>query len=252
MSPFLRSLSVAALAFGLFIPDFCPPGHAAPLEEPSLRLKKSATKGITRVALTLDACGGAIDNRILDALINERISATIFVTSRWLKRNAEAFARMRAHPDLFEIENHGARHIPAIDAPMRIYGIQAAGSPAAVAREITMGVDAIALAEGGQARWFRGATARYSTTAIAQINDLGYRIAGYSLNGDDGARLSAKEAEKRIAAAQDGDVIIAHINQPARKAGAGVVKGILELKARGVVFIRLEDDDDKEEAEKAE
>ena len=44
-----------------------------------------------------------------------------------------------------------------------------------------------------------------------------------------------------VAAAKDGDVIIAHINQPSRPAGAGVVQGILKLKENGFSFVRLDD-----------
>lgn len=36
-------------------------------------------------------------------------------------------------------------------------------------------------------------------------------------------------------------MIIAHINQPAHAAGDGVVKGILDLKAKGYTFVRLEE-----------
>jgi peptidoglycan/xylan/chitin deacetylase (PgdA/CDA1 family) len=217
---------------------------AATLLEPSLHLKRSTAAGETRVALTLDACGGRTDNRILTALVDNNIPATIFVTGLWLKRNKVAFAIMRAHPDLFEIENHGARHIPAVDAPMRIYGIKAAGSPQAVHAEVEAGAAAIAKAGGPAPRWFRGATAKYSATSIKEIEGLGFRVAGYSINADGGSLLSANTTEKRVAAARDGDVIIAHINQPSHGAGAGLVKGLLDLKARGVRFVRLQDADE--------
>src|SRR5882672_3184609 len=61
--------------------------HAAPLVEPTLHIKPAAS-GTGRVALTLDACGGQTDARILSALVENKIPATIFVTGIWLKRNA--------------------------------------------------------------------------------------------------------------------------------------------------------------------
>ena len=70
---------------------------------------------------------------------------------------------------------------------------------------------------------------------------MGFEVAGYSVNGDGGSLLGAKETERRFASAQDGDVVISHINQPTHAAGEGVVKGILALKARGVQFVRLQD-----------
>jgi peptidoglycan/xylan/chitin deacetylase (PgdA/CDA1 family) len=146
-----------------------------------------------------------------------------------------------AHPDLFDIENHGENHVPAIDLPVSVYGIAAAGSSEAVAQEVNGGKNAIIAATGNSPRWFRGATAKYTTSSMAEINRLGERVAGYSINGDGGSLLGASVAAKRIASAGDGDVIIAHINQPTHEAGEGVARGLKALKARGVVFVRLSD-----------
>ena len=77
---------------------------------------------------------------------------------------------------------------------------------------------------------------------------MGYRIAGYSLNGDGGSLLGAREAARRIAHAKDGDVIIAHMNQPGHAAGAGVAEGILALKKRGFEFALLRDAAEPEDA----
>ncbi len=221
-----------------------PAAHAAPaLVEPDLHLPGNpAGKGQPpRVALTLDACSGATDMRILGTLIENRIPATIFVTARWLKRNGLVVEVMKAHPDLFEIEDHGAMHVPPIDIKVSVYGLAAAGSSAAVAAEVEGGAAAIKAHGLAAPRWFRGATAKYTHTSMSQIREMGYRIAGYSVNGDGGSLLGAAMAEKRIRNARDGDVIIAHINQPTHAAGAGVARGILDLKARGYSFVRLND-----------
>src|SRR5262245_35369529 len=72
------------------------------LVEPAMHLAASGGQP-GRVALTLDACGGGADLRILDALAENRIPATIFVTGTWLKRNRQALGLMLSHPDLFEL-----------------------------------------------------------------------------------------------------------------------------------------------------
>lgn len=213
------------------------------LVEPHLALTAQPGAG-PRVALTFDACSGKTDPRILSTLVDNRIPATIFATARWLRHNPEAIAILKAHPDLFEVENHGAQHIPAVDRPATVYGIPAAGSPQAVAAEVTGGAEALVAAGFPKPTWFRGATARYSPSAIVQIGTLGYRVAGYSINGDDGALAPSAMVEKRLATAKDGSVIIAHINQPTRPAGSGIAAGILALKARGVTFVRLMDADE--------
>ena len=209
------------------------------LVEPKLRL--AGKRSVPTVALTFDACMGATDPRILDTLVSKRIPATIFVTHRWLKRNAAAYAQLRAHPDLFEIENHGENHIPAVDRPMDIYGIKTAGSPEAVKAEVDGGADAIAATGAPRPTWYRDATAVYSPEAIRQIRAMGYRIGGFTVNGDGGSLLGVEATVRSFESAKDGDVIIAHINQPTHKAGEGVVKGIEALQSKGYHFVRLSD-----------
>lgn len=235
---FLMSLIVAAMpAFAL--PAFAFNAAKEGLVEPKLHLVgKHQTP---TVALTFDACMGATDPRILNALVDKHIPATIFVTGRWLKHNQPAFDIMKAHPDLFEIENHGAMHVPAVDRPIKIYGISAAGSPEAVRAEVDGGSQAIVAAGMPKPRWYRDATAIYSPSAISEIKAMGYRIGGYSVNGDGGSLLGIDATVRSFESAKDGDVIIAHINQPTHNAGEGVVKGIEALQSRGFHFVRLMD-----------
>lgn len=209
------------------------------LIEPKLHL--AGKRDVPTVALTFDACMGATDPRILQTLIEKRIPATIFVTHRWLRNNAAAYGQMRAHPDLFEIEDHGENHIPAVDRPMKIYGITTAGSPEAVRAEVEGGANAIAATGAPKPTWYRDATAVYSPEAIRQIKAMGYKIGGFSVNGDGGSLLGVEATVRSFESAKDGDVIIAHINQPTHKAGEGVVKGIEALKAKGYHFVRLMD-----------
>ena len=70
------------------------------------------------------------------------------------KGRAAAVEIMRSHPDLFELENHGGHHIPAVDTPQKIYGIRSAGSPEAVQAEVESGAAALAqrLRRGDESR----------------------------------------------------------------------------------------------------
>ncbi|NEH42766.1 polysaccharide deacetylase family protein [Rhizobium leguminosarum] len=221
-----------------------PKAPAPKLVEPHLHIARSNLAGHARIALTFDACMGQADERILSTLVRERIPATIFVTARWLKRNPAALAVFLQNPDLFELENHGENHIPAVDTPTLIYGIASAGSPQAVRQEVEGGAAAMVAAGIPAPHWFRGSTAKYDLSAIGEIRAMGYRIAGYSVNGDGGSLLGAVITEKRIASAKDGDVVISHINQPTHAAGEGVAKALVDLKAKGTEFVRLEDVED--------
>lgn len=206
--------------------------------EPRLTLV-APDAAVRTVALTLDACSGATDHRVLDLLVAERIPATLFVTGRWLRRNPEAVKVLLANADLFEIENHGAEHVPAVTDAPTVFGLKTAGTIDAVRREVGGGAEAIVAAGLAKPRWYRDATARYSRDAIAVIEADGYRVAGYSLNADMGASLMGAMVAKRVAAAKSGDVIIAHMNQPGRAAGEGLAEGVRSLKEAGVRFVRL-------------
>ncbi|MBY3595764.1 polysaccharide deacetylase family protein [Rhizobium bangladeshense] len=250
----LAAMPAAASAdqLPLVPPAAATPAPAAPppkppavrLVEPHLHIARSNIQGHARIALTFDACMGQADERILSTLVRERIPSTIFVTARWLKRNPKALAVLLQNPDLFELENHGLNHIPAVDRPTLIYGIASAGSPQAVRREVEGGAAAMIAAGIPAPHWFRGSTAEYDLSAIGEIRAMGYRIAGYSVNGDGGSLLGAAITEKRIASARDGDVVISHINQPTHAAGEGVAKALVDLKAKGVQFVRLDEVED--------
>ncbi len=55
------------------------------------------------------------------------------------------------------------------------------------------------------------------------------------------ARCWARRGRAAFSRAKDGDVIIAHLNQPGREAGRAAWCGILDLKARGYRFLRLDE-----------
>jgi peptidoglycan/xylan/chitin deacetylase (PgdA/CDA1 family) len=108
------------------------------------RLDLSEVPGQNVVALTLDACGGAFDADLVRFLIERRIPATIFATRRWLERNPEATAILTAHPDLFDIEDHGANHVPAvIGVGRRVYGIAGNADVEHLRQEVSQGAQAV-------------------------------------------------------------------------------------------------------------
>jgi len=192
------------------------------------------------VALTLDACSGAVDMRIVETLIGQSIPATIFATGLWLHGNAPTVALMRTRADLFTLQNHGELHLPPVLGTRRVYGLPVAGTLEAVRREVSRGADLVGEARGERPRWYRGAAGLYSPAAVEAIQAMGCLIAGYSLNADAGASLPAASVARRIAAARSGDVIVAHVNQPHRPSGQGVAEGVAELKHAGAVFVGLD------------
>ncbi len=193
-----------------------------------------------RVALTLDACGGAADTALLEFLVRERIPATVFVTARWLAAHAPVLRTLRAHADLFELQNHGERHVPAvIGAQHRVHGLPGAADLEAFRREVREGARAVEAAAGQPPRWYRAATARYDEQALQELARMGVRIAGFSLNADAGGTLSAADVAARVGRARDGDVILAHLNRPASGTRAGLEQALPALRRQGLAFVQL-------------
>jgi peptidoglycan/xylan/chitin deacetylase (PgdA/CDA1 family) len=233
-----RTLLTAALGLALSAPAAA---AALPGVEPLQRLDLSAARSPAErqvVALTLDACGGAYDARLIATLVRLEIPATVFVTQRWLDQNPEGLRELLAQPQLFELQNHGARHQPAV-VGQRLYGMQGPSSLAGVEAEIQGGASAVRKATSTTPHWYRGAGARYDTESLALIDKLGYRVAGYSLNADDGASASASTVARRVQAAQAGDIILAHMNHPKSGTAQGLDMALPLLKQRGLQFVRL-------------
>lgn len=197
---------------------------------------------IRRVALTLDACGGQFDEDLVRFLIANRMPATIFATKKWLDHNNVGLAMLQARPDLFEIEDHGANHIPAVIGPTRkVYGLMGEPDLAHLRREVVDGANAIQHATGKAPHWYRGATAEYDPSAILAIEGWGYQIAGFSVNADAGATLHKAAIVSRLKHVKDGDVIIAHMNKPASDTAEGLAVGLIALLKQGFQFVKLDE-----------
>ncbi len=239
---FGRAMVGAAACVSIAVAGHAPAGHAterdAPVE-PRIRLA-DVPADQRMIALTFDCCPGAFDARIATVLVAERIPATIFVTWLWMRRNPEGLALLLAHPDLFAIENHGELHVPPVLGDRTIFGIRVAGDLPAIRREVDDGARAIRTATGATPHWYRAATGFYTPSVIPEIEAMGFAVGGYSLSADLGASLSAARVAARMASARDGDVIVAHLNQPLRPSGLGVVEGLRALQRQGTTFVRLD------------
>ena len=204
------------------------------------RLDTRAADHARDVALTLDACSGAVDQTLLDTLVRLRVPATLFVTQRWLQRHPDTVTWLQGHAALFQIENHGARHVPAI-VGRALYGMSGPASVDGVLQEVRGGSDAIVQALGVTPRWYRGAGARYDAASQKAIEGQGLRIAGFSVNVDDGASLPAARVAARLRRVQPGDILLAHLNHPSAGTGAGLALALPALQRQGLRFVRLSD-----------
>ena len=235
MCEFCGAVSRRGFCGGVLAVALARPGR---LLEPGLHVR--STGAGRSVAVTLDACPGHFDPRVAAALVARGIPAVIFVTATWMQWNPQGLAYFLARPDIFDLQNHGARHLPAVLGSTPVYGLAPAGTLEAIRAEVLDGAAAVQKVTGKRPVWYRGAAGLYSPEAIPVIEALGFRVAGYSLNSDQGASLPAAIVARRLEAARDGDVIEGHINQPHRDSGAGIAAGLAGLPGAGARFVGLE------------
>jgi peptidoglycan/xylan/chitin deacetylase (PgdA/CDA1 family) len=239
----MKLILFVIVAMTLAPPSFGAEEHPVEIHE-QLALQPDSTK---RIALTLDACTGKYDDDLINFLILHRIPATIFATKKWLDENPIGLAVIKAHLDLFDVEDHGQNHIPAIiGVGRKVYGIPGEPDLIHLRREVLLGARAIQKATGIAPHWYRGATAEYDPQAIQEIERLGYKIAGFSVNADSGATAKKITIEKRLENVKSGDVIIAHMNKPASDTAEGLSVGLAYLLQAGFVFVRLDQVDLRE------
>lgn len=192
------------------------------------------------VALTLDACGGRFDADLIETLIAHGVPATIFVTRKWFDRNPVGLRILRAHPELFDLEDHGAAHVPAVvGRGKRVYGISGEPDVAHLRDEVSGGAAAIERTGAPRPQWYRGATAVYDRTAVNAIGEAGYRIAGFSVNADAGATLPHREVVARLSRVKAGDIIIAHMNKPESASAEALREVLPRLLAQGFRFVTM-------------
>ncbi len=216
-------------------------GAQAPTETHH-RLAQTETSNGQEVALTFDACGGRYDTELIALLVAHRIPATLFVTKKWLDRNPAGAAELLSHADLFDLEDHGSAHVPAIvGARRRVYGILGVPDVAHLQAEVAGGAQAITQFTGRPPRYYRGATAMYDALSTQTIEAMGYRVAGFSVNADAGATLSHTNVAAKLRGVKGGDIVIAHMNKPASGTARGFAAALPGLLARGLRFVKLAD-----------
>ncbi|MCC8195130.1 MAG: polysaccharide deacetylase family protein [Deltaproteobacteria bacterium] len=191
------------------------------------------------LALTLDACDGGTDRRIIALLREYEIPAAIFMTNRWLRRNRTVAEDLAADP-LFTLACHGKRHRPATVNGRRAYGIAGTRDIPALVAEVEDNARSLAAVTGTRPRWYRSGTAHYDDVALAVIFDLGLSVAGYTVSADQGASLPAGAVARNLMRAPDRAIILLHLNHPESGTYQGLSRALPAMLREGARFVKLE------------
>lgn len=192
------------------------------------------------VFLTLDACSGSFDYRILSLLEEHQIPATLFINARWLDKHQEIFKQLVKNP-LFSLQNHGTKHQPLSVNGNTIYHIQGTKNIQEVYEEIMQMHQKMIDLGAKPPRFFRSGTAYYDEIALRIIKDLGYKAVGFDVIGDGGATFKKDQIIEQAKLVKNGSILIYHFNHPEKDVFEGLKQVIKILKEKGFVFKKLED-----------
>src|SRR5215469_252593 len=195
-----------------------------------------------KIALTFDACGGiggsGYDQALIDFLRRREIHATLFLNSRWIDENPDAFRLLAAEP-LFEIANHGTRHRPLSVSGRSAYGIAGTRNAGEVYDEVAGNHARLTRLAGRPPRFFRAGTAYCDDIAARIVTDLGERFVSFSVNGDGGATFTPEQVRRAVTAAASGSIVLCHMNHPDRGTAGGIAAAVPSLLASGYRFVRV-------------
>jgi peptidoglycan/xylan/chitin deacetylase (PgdA/CDA1 family) len=193
-------------------------------------------------ALTFDACGGphgsGYDATLINTLRTNRVPATLFLNSRWIDANPGPFAELAADP-LFEIGNHGTRHVPLSVSGRSAYDIPGTRDPGEVVDEVAGNRDKLAHLLGKPPRLFRSGTAHYDDVAVRILADLATQPVGFDINGDAGATLPAPAVKHALMGIHPGSIVICHLNHPEGGTATGLAKAVPRLLDSGLRFAHV-------------
>jgi peptidoglycan/xylan/chitin deacetylase (PgdA/CDA1 family) len=214
------------------------------LEVPGMLLRLPTTAPV--IALTFDACGGptptsagcGVDRDLIALLRRYQVKATLFLNRRWIAANPGIAADL-VHDPLFEIGNHGSRHLPLSVNGRSAYGAIGTRSVAEVYDEVALNQDNLTSLLGRPPRHFRSGTAHADEVAVRIAADLGLTFANFSVNGDAGTTFTAHQIVTTLATATGGDIVISHLNRPEHQTAEGYAVALPRLLERGLRGVHL-------------
>lgn len=198
------------------------------------------------VALTFDACGGATpssagsgyDREIIDLLRRHQCRATLFLNARWVSANPRVADELAQDP-LFEIGNHGTRHLPLSVTGRAAYGLAGTRSVGEAYDEVAGNHDSLTRLLGHAPRFFRAGTAHCDDVGVRVAGELGEQVVNFTVNGDAGATFSARQVASSLRRAGPGDIVISHLNHPEGQTAEGYAVALPELLVRGLRTVTL-------------
>jgi len=181
-----------------------------------------------KVALTFDiSWGQEMPPRVLDALKNEGVKATFFLSGPWARSYPDLVKRIAGEGH--EIASHGYEHV-------NLSGY----SREFITENIRRTHEILVELTGQQPRYFRPPNGDFNDLVIQTAAELGYLTVIWSLDSLDWKRLSSEEIARRIISRiKQGDIVLMHASDSAPGTPGALPAIIQGIRAKGLEMVRL-------------
>ena len=203
-----------------------PDGKRAPIIEHGPRQMK-------KIALTFDACPTSredeYDEEVIEVLLRENVPATLFMSGRWVEKNAET-AKLLASKPQFEIGNHSYWHSHLLEK-----------DDERVLRELMRTQAIIRKVTGKQPIYFRPPFGEVDERVAKLAAKAGLVTIQYDIaSGDPDPGLSAERIVHGVVAqARGGSIVVFHMNGNGVRTDEVVPAVIRELRQKGYELVTV-------------
>lgn len=202
-------------------------------EEP--RIIERSSLSIPYVALTFDACPTRkkidFDEKLVKTLIDKKVSATFFMSGRWVKKNRTVVKQLAEEP-LFEIGNHGFNHPHMKGKKGNIVNSDLSRTQLLI-KEVT----------GKTPKYFRPPYGEVDKRVAKIASSLGLITIQYDIeSGDPNSSLSKKRLIRRVLSeAEGGSIIVFHMNRNGLHTAEALPEIIDGLRSRGFALVTIDE-----------
>ena len=190
-------------------------------------------RDVMQVALTFDACSTTevhkYDERVIHALVEHRVPATLFIGGSWAKDEAEALKGLAKNP-LFELGNHTYSH------PHLTWK-----TDDRIREELVRTQEEISGLTGVKPALFRPPFGEYDERVVKIAKELGLRTVEYDLPSGDPGAPKDKLVEWVVQQARPGSIVVMHLNHVKFHTADALPEIIAGLRARGFSFVKVSD-----------
>jgi peptidoglycan/xylan/chitin deacetylase (PgdA/CDA1 family) len=223
----MRSNSFLAIFFAVLLSV---PVYGASID---LLIVEHGPRDSNMVALTFDACptgrDDEYDERVIEALITEKVPATLFMSGRWVEKNAGR-AKFLADQPQFEIANHAFWHPHMLEK-----------DDERIVRELRRTQAVIKKATGRGPKYFRPPFGEVDERLATLASQAGLVTIQYDIaSGDPDPGLSAKRIARAVVEeAKGGSIVVLHMNRNGVRTAEALPEIVKGLREKGFDLVTV-------------